>query len=312
MRIRAIELDARLNITDMVAFESMATEEMAEKFGVEWAAAFNATGQIIAIRKTMASMTRGAAIVTVRVESVNGNKITPVDHEFVWGAHVFVDVADAESAPAHEDDSEEDSATEPMGDMPDPESDGHMCDMPKCTAVATHVAIDMDGKTRVPVCKADSYSTRWWGVHPIEDDSEFGVPVGSTGHIAAFESARRDGVIGADEFKIEVTRLVESEAELIRRGASGPGITLAKSGDECVSESPVATITRTPELVNVGDIEVNWDVRFQAGTRTVEGTVDESHGLGPDSYQMRVRLIHPSGEAEWFTLPSDGVIQRLF
>lgn len=79
-----------------------------------------------------------------------------------------------ESAP--EPESEDEYEPESEFGMPESPDAGHgiVCEKEDCVAPATHMALDTDGATKIAVCTIDSYNTRFWGVWPIEEDSQFG------------------------------------------------------------------------------------------------------------------------------------------
>jgi len=120
-----------------------------------------------------------------------------------------------------------------MFGMPDPDSDGPMCDMDGCTKTATHAAIDIDGTTKIVVCTPDSYNNRLWGVWPIENDSDYGAAVGAAGlPIHTVESNRRVGEISKSEYRTMIGYAMADVSNKNRWRNGTPGITLDKSGDD--------------------------------------------------------------------------------
>lgn len=195
-RINAIELSTDLigrPITATVMFTSqnaMIADTTLATGPIESADVVEIQGTIMGVESAR-NGGRAAKIVNVRVHAYNGEFREFRDHEFVWGSHITVVVGD----PLADEDSESDAEIIAFGECPDPESDGIMCGVDGCTATAEFVGLDIDGKTSVPVCKIDSYTGRWWGVWPIEDDETYGVPVGGTGEISKIESLRRNEFI---------------------------------------------------------------------------------------------------------------------
>lgn len=123
---------------------------------------------------------------------------------------------------------------EDLDDMfgcPDPESDGPMCEMNGCTAVAEFVGLDSDGETKILVCKSDSYNGRLWGVWPIENDSEYGVAMGASGKpIYAVEVARQWANITDVEYDFKIEILMDAAWD-----STKPGVSLDKIATRPVS-----------------------------------------------------------------------------
>lgn len=129
------------------------------------------------------SMARAVRTVAITVEYVNGVR----NPDFEWnfhtivcnmGSHITVEITDPMDVEP-EDSKTMGEELEAMFGMPDPDSDGMVCGMVRCAKIATHMGLDTDGETVVPVCEVDSYSTRWWAVWPIEEDSQFSGNVGT-------------------------------------------------------------------------------------------------------------------------------------
>jgi hypothetical protein len=163
--INAIELPTDA-VGRTIEFETVvAYDYHAMKFGVEFGEKITVRGTVVdVIRKTQLT---GRAVVTVIIECTDTDG-EPFTTQFNLGSHNRFEYV--------EEDSEPGMAS--IADMPEPGTDEVTCDMDGCVATATHVALDIDGETKIPVCTVDSYNTRFWGVWPIENDDQFGAAVG--------------------------------------------------------------------------------------------------------------------------------------
>lgn len=225
-KINVMELTAA-HRNEYITFESLATDVMAEKFRVPFAEKFTGRGMIRYIESGTASLTRGAKFVTVMVTDINGHElIEPIDHEFVWGAHVDIEIIDydamiaemrAELAPT----PNPVPAAPPVADIKT-DDPVHPCglqksDMP-CDA-ATWVGLDRDSKTKIPVCDVHSRSSRWWGVWPIKNDSFYGRPIRNA------EIEHSDGKMS----RPVLDAIVDEVANFRRKTLGAPTVTLHKS-----------------------------------------------------------------------------------
>lgn len=183
----AVELTAE-HENKYVRFTTViASDYAAVKFAGELGDEINVTGRIVAVEK---GIEMGRAWVRLTVE-INGGWGTPDGFvsQFNLGSHRDVEIIDAPDADAE-----------------------HKCIVKGCVHGATHVALDIDGETKVTVCTKHSHITRWWGVWPIENDPDFGgVNVGATGHpIQAKERELRDGEITRDDLAAFVDGYAQS------------------------------------------------------------------------------------------------------
>lgn len=149
------------------------------------------------------SLARAVRVVTIAVESVDGVKIddpTTYVIQSNMGSHITVDLTDPMDVECEDENLMADDMMAMFG-QPDPDSDGPVCGVGSCAKIATHVGLDIDGETKIPVCEIDSYNTRFWGVWPIGEDSQFGEAVGGGD----------DGVpVGSNKAQPDWTRRVES------------------------------------------------------------------------------------------------------
>lgn len=304
--IRAIDLTS-INRADTIRFESLATTEMSNKFGVDFAAHYVATGYIKHMHNGTASLTRGAAFVTVVVDSINGNTIEPVEHEYVWGAHVFVEIMDPDEYEPEdsEDDSEVGMAS--IADMPDPEDDGVMCEFPTCTTIATRVGLrqianpSADHPTGVqsddPVC--EYHAMTWsglWGTWEIEDDWTHGVGVGGRGPVSKLESERRYGNISDDTFADEVASVMAGIASV------STGVVSLDKSDGGFVEADV----QPEQATTAGKISVGMAVRFTHRATIITGTVEAVDPF--EDSRGRIGVYLRGDSTKYRMRPSDSVI----
>jgi hypothetical protein len=164
----------------------------------------------------------------------------------------------------------------------------------------------------MPVCEFHSF--RWsglWGAWIIENDKTYGVVYGGTGPVSKMERQRELGEISEGEFAAWFVGF--------NMPAESGGVTLAKVRKVMprpLRRKPTPPVEVVPEdsetqLIYVSNVEVNMDIRFQYGTRGVEGTVDEIHI--DDGHFAEIFLIeHVGGMVNRYEVPRDAVIMQLF
>lgn len=280
-KINAVEL-RREHEGKYVQFETVAAYDYhAMKFNVEFGAPITVTGRLVGVENGM-TMLRGWSKITVEVD---GGWSTPHGFvtQFTLGGNRHIEFVDA----------------------PDSNSE-YKCYIRGCKHGATHVALDIDGESRVTVCTKHSYMSRWWGVHPIENDSEYGVQFGASGNVIyTYESAVRNG----ERSESDLVAIVN-----IAAGLSPGVVSLAKSDPAPAPiESVPDSATETERMTYVRDVEVGMDLRFIAGTGIVQVTVDECYELDEYGDVIKIKgIVHGDNAYESFELPGDAVIFQLF